>query len=446
MKNRAKTPFSRIIGNTSVLLTGRILNAICSFIYIPWTVRTLGLDGFGVMLLVTVYATLIADLTHLQSWQPLLHYGTSSFRQGRDRFFYNVLAFAVRADYLSGILGLVIGLVGIFAFGDMMGWPREIRPTAAWCMITLLFMNMSWSIGVMRLLNRFKLSTTFEFVATMVRTLGSFIGYELHCGVKFFIVMWCVSQVVQFICNTTMGIILVRRNVSSPFPWKELFLPSAPIPGAWKLMLGTSASQAIVSLLRPISTLIVGARLGAADAAIFRVAMQVTSALAKPATVLLPAMYPEFVRLRDEEDWSGLRATIFRILKAVGLFSVAVILVALLFGGPILDFMLHRHSAGGGVLIGILALSAMIDISIIPFEPLLTVIGHVGYVLRCKVATLVIDVPLLFAAMYLWGIDGAAIGSVVASMILFGLLGGRAAKLLFGRHDGAAMTAPVRRI
>ena len=35
--------FSRVIKNTSIVTVGRVVNALCSFAYIPWTTESLGL-------------------------------------------------------------------------------------------------------------------------------------------------------------------------------------------------------------------------------------------------------------------------------------------------------------------------------------------------------------------------------------------------------------------
>lgn len=442
MRRRETTPFSRIMGNTSIIIAGRILNAVCSFIFIPWTVQSIGLTAFGQFLLVTAYVILVSDITHLQSWQPLLHYGSAPFRAGEERKFHTVLAFCIRADFLSGFVGMVVGLAGIALFGTLLGWPPSLRPLAACCALTILFMNTGWSVGVMRLLNMFRLSTMVECTGTCVRTLGCFIGYYYHLSMGYFLAVWSMTQLALFICYTGAGLVLIHRAMRTPFPWKELFLPSERIHGIWRFTLGTSVSQILDSCFKQASTLLVGASLGAADAAIFRVANQITSALARPATLLIPSLYPEFIRLRDSEDWPAFRRTVLHIMRTIGLVSVVALVVSFTLGEHILTYMLHHPCPGGAMIMGILTISALLDIAITPLEPLLTVLGNVSYVLRAKGVALVLYAPALAGLTYAMGVNGSAIASVLASSIMFILCARKAARVFAHTRALARQTTP----
>ncbi|AQU87516.1 hypothetical protein B0W47_08535 [Komagataeibacter nataicola] len=414
-----KSAFSRIISNTSIIAFGRVVNAVCSFIYIPWTVKTIGLDAFGQLLLITSYVMLISDITHLHSWQPLLHFGTAPFHERKHRYFHQILAFCMRSDMISGLFGMIVGIVGIMLFSHAMGWPDSICSTAELCTVFILFMNRGWPVGVMRLLNKFKMATIVEMVGSLTRTAGTFIGYELRENLVFFLLVWCATQFVLFLLYNGVAFWLVRKNVERRFSWQEFFVPTVKIPGIWKLTIGTSTSKILDSFSKQISTLLIGAWIGASDAAIFRVASQITNALSKPAGMLIPSLYPEFIRFRDEQDWKGLRHTMMRIFGTIALLGVAVLIISLSAGNAILDYMLHYHSYYGGVLVSILAVSVLIDITIVPLEPFLTVMGKVPTILRAKIFTLLIYMPVLFVFTKRWGIWGAASASVVASVIMF---------------------------
>lgn len=416
---KGQSAFSRIMGNTTITVFGRILNAICSFVYIPWTVQTIGLSSFGQMLLVISYCMLVSDITHLHSWQPLLHFGTASYEEKNSRRFYQILAFCMRSDFISGLTGMGVGIFGILLFSHTMGWPDALCHMAELCAVTILFMNRGWPVGVMWLLNKFKVSTTIELMGTLTRTIGSFVGYEMGYGLGFFLGVWCVTQLVLFVLYNGFGTYLVHKNVETSFPLRELFLPTLRIKGIWKLTIGASLNEILVSFYKQISTLLIGAWIGAADAAIFRVASQITNAIAKPATMLIPTIYPEFIRFRDERNWKDFRHTMLRLMGTISALSVVILVVSLCFGSSILDYMLHYHSASGGMLISILAVSALLDVATVPLEPLLTVMGKVYSVMRIKITAIFIYIPVLLFLTNLLGIWGAALASVIASVIVF---------------------------
>ena len=203
------------MGNTSIVVVGRLFNALCSFAFIPWTAETIGLTSFGQLVLIITYTTFIASMTRLQSWQPLLHYGSSFFQQKDKYKFCQLLAFCIRLDFLSGLTGLLIGLIGILFSGILLGWPPALRPIAAYCTLTILFMNTEWSAGIMQLFNMFRLSTLAQSSGTVIRTLGCFIGYEYHLSMPYFLAVWCITQFTVFLCFTSAGIYLVRRKLQT---------------------------------------------------------------------------------------------------------------------------------------------------------------------------------------------------------------------------------------
>lgn len=415
----SKSAFSRIISNTSIIAVGRVLNAVCSFIYIPWTVKTIGLDAFGQLLLITSYVMLISDITHLHSWQPLLHFGTTPFQERKHRYFHQILAFCMRSDLISGLFGVIVGIAGILLFSHVMGWPDSICHAAELCTIFILFMNRGWPVGVMRLLNKFEMATTVEMIGSLTRTIGTFIGYELRENLAFFLLVWCATQFVLFLLYNGVAFWLVRKNVETGFSWRELFVPTIKIHGIWKFTIGISTSKILDSFSKQISTLLIGAWIGASDAAIFRVASQITNALSKPAGMLIPSLYPEFIRFRDEQDWKGLRHTMMSIFGTIALLGVAALTISLSVGNMLLDYMLHSHSYYGGLLVSILTVSVLIDITIVPLEPFLTVMRKVSTILRAKIFTILVYMPVLFIFTKQWGIWGAASASVVASVIMF---------------------------
>ena len=46
VNQKTNSIFSRVIKNTSIITVGRVVNALCSFAYIPWATESLGLTGW----------------------------------------------------------------------------------------------------------------------------------------------------------------------------------------------------------------------------------------------------------------------------------------------------------------------------------------------------------------------------------------------------------------
>jgi len=417
-----RSALHRIFSNTGFLVSSRIVNALCSFAYVAWAAHTLGLKTFGILLLITTFVTLVSDMTHLQSWQTLLHYGAASFEARDRKRFMPILGYCMRSDMISGLTGLVGGVAVIAVAGTpLLGWSASVKYDASWMMATVAFMNTGWSTGMIRLSNRFGLAALFDFVSTCVRTLGYLIGYLCHASLEFFLFIWFLHQFALFAVTSLGGFVLFRRQMGRDIGFFSCLLCAADIRGIWGFTLRVSVNQILDAVFRQGGTLIIGAILGARDVAIYRVTKQICDGLAKPAQMMIPSLYPEFVRFRDTQNWQALRHVTRRLAGVIIGFSALAILVALLAGRFILNLMLHDSFMHEQLIILLMVFSALLEVCIIPLETLLTVMGRLAIILRYRIGVIILYFLALAGLLTLCGVTGAALASVLCSLLIFGL-------------------------
>lgn len=420
MDHSPHSVFARILGNTGILIGSRVVNAVCSFVYVAWAAQALGLQNFGIMLLVTTFAAMVCDVTHLQSWQSLLHYGTSYFEKKQFDRFNDVLIFCIRADFISGLVGMLAGLAGVALLGgSFMGWNKHIQFDAALCMLTILCMNTGWSTGMLRLCNRFKLVPVYEFLTTCVRTAGTGIGFFCHLGIGYFLLVWSLTQLTMFVSCSCAGIYLVKKHIGH-FPSLSRILGTRTrIPDIWSYTVKTSINQVLESFFSQGATLLIGGRLGASEAAVYKVARQISNGLAKPAQLMIPTLYPEFIRMRDAQDWKGIRSVILKIFGIIIAFSLISLILTATVGNRLFSYMLHDVWPGQQTILLLLVGGSLLDICLIPLEPFLVMVGRISILLRWRVIVMCLYFPLLFVFMGVGGIKGASLETLLASLMMF---------------------------
>ena len=67
--------FRRIFKNAGLLLTGRATNGLLGLATLSLSARGLGLEQFGVFVLLQTYVQVIMALATFQSWQAVIRYG-----------------------------------------------------------------------------------------------------------------------------------------------------------------------------------------------------------------------------------------------------------------------------------------------------------------------------------------------------------------------------------
>ncbi len=420
MDHSPHSVFVRILGNTGILIASRVVNAVCSFVYVAWAAQTLGLQDFGVMLLVITFAAMVCDITHLQSWQSLLHYGTGFFEQKQFDRFNDVLIFCIRADFVSGLVGVVTGLGGVALLGgSFMGWSPQVQLDAALCMLTIFCMNTGWSTGMLRLSNRFKLVPVYEFLTTCVRTGGTGIGFVYHFGIGYFLLVWSLTQLTMFASCSCAGFYLVKKQTGGFPSLSRILWARTPVQGIWAYTVKTSVNQVLESFFSQGATLLIGGRLGASEAAVYKVARQISNGLAKPAQMMIPTLYPEFIRMRDAQDWKGIRGVIFKIFGLILVFSALSLVLTATVGNRLFSYMLHDVWPGQQTILLLLVGGSLLDICLIPLEPFLVMIGRISILLRWRVIVMCLYFPLLFVFMEFGGIKGASLETLLASLMMF---------------------------
>ena len=411
MRTKKTSPFSRVINNTLIITIGRVINALCSFIFIPWTTASIGITEFGQLVLLMAFISSSAKITSLQAGQTLVHYGSAPFHKQDALTFRQILAFCIRLECLSGIMGMFVGWIGIIFFGNFIFKGQlELYSLAYYCLFIIPFINATWQVGVIQLVNKYYLFVPVQALSTTIRTLGCFIGYENHLRMSYFLAVWCITQLTDFIVLTILGIYLTRNQFNISSLWKTLFFPSTPVKGIWNFALFTTINNFIFSCSGQIFTLIVSAIVSTADLAILSVARQIVSTAFRLSSLIGNNLYPELTKLRDDKNWHTLRRTLLKTFYFLGSLAVILILVTSTFGRYILSFMLSYHAPADSItLLNILAVAYIIAMASMPLNLLLTLFNNLSYITKAKSLVFTIwCIPLLLWLTHAFGINGAA--------------------------------------
>lgn len=399
----------RILANAGMLLGGRSVNAVLTLACLALAARALGAQTFGLLVLINAFAQFLGEVVKFQSWQTVLHYGARPLAENRPADFQQVLRFTLTLDAIGGLIGVAIGVAGALVFGRILGWPSELAPAAALYALTVAVMATATPTGLLRLLDRFDIIAGQSSVVSSVRLIGAAAGFLLHWPLKAFLAAWAAGTVAGFLYmgGAALGQ-LRRRRLAEGFRWRGPL--TAGMPGAWRFALATNFSATLEVAFTHVVTLVLGALLGPSQAAFWRVGREVADAIAKPARLLIPALYPELAKLRVEKG----EAQMTRLALQVGLVGGGVGLVLLAVtaaaGGPLLTLVLGEAFAPAARLMTWQVTAAVIAILALPLEPMLVSLGRPGAALRVR---LVVSLAFL-----------AAIGPIVST---FGAAGAGAA-------------------
>lgn len=372
------------------------------------------------LVLVHAYIQTIGEIAKFQSWQALLQYGTAPLDAGRISEFQRVLRFSLLLDVLSGVGGVVIALIGVLLVGSALGWTAETAPTVAVYSLVIVFMVSATPTGALRLLDRFDLLAWQSAIDSWVRVIGAAVAWKLGAGLATFLAIWFVGQVVAFVFLFGAAWRTLRaRGALDGFRLRASGSLTDGFPGLWSFVWSTNLNSTLALAFTHVSTLMVGALLGARDAALFRVAKQLGDAVAKPAKLIVPALYPELARLAAAQDIVRLRRLVWQLALAAGGAASVLLLIAVSIREPALRLIVGEEFVPAkDVLLWLLGAS-VVSLWALPLEPLLMSTGSAGAAFRMRLLVTIVYLPILYLATVNGGLTATGAASVIGALLLF---------------------------
>lgn len=413
------SPLAKVLANAGQLLSGRVVNAIVGLAYIALTARSLGKELMGVVVLINAFAQFLGEVAHFQSWQTLITYGTAPAMEGDRPRFQQVLRLSLLLDLISGVLGTALGVVGAYLFWRELQWPADMTGYGALYALSIGVMTSATGVGLLRLFDRFRFLAGQQAVSSLVRMIGCAVCAVTHAPIQWFLLAWAAGTFASFFYIAAIAIWdLSKRGLLKDF---TLLGPTSHgLPGVWRFAMATNFSSTVDVGFTHVLTMVVGAMLGPVQAAFWRIGRQVADGMAKPARLMVPAMYPELAKMRASGGQQAMTKLALQIGLIGGAAAGVLLLVSLLAGRWILEIVMGKaYGAAAGVMNWQVA-AAAIGVMTLPLEPMLVSMRAAGAALAVRLVVVVAYLAALVPLINTFGLAGAG-AALVASALAMGV-------------------------
>lgn len=405
-----------VYANAGVLLGGKGFNALLSVATLALAARALGIEKFGLLILVSTFANAVADIAKFQTWQLLLQYGQAPLERGEREGFLPVLRFAMVLDLLSGLLGLLLALAVIALAWPWLNWPTELRLPAALYMSSILFLVPGTPLGLLRALDRFDLLALRSGFGALLRLLGAALGWWLGFGLLGFLAIWYLTSLLSLLLSAqaAQGLLSERGLLAGAWPQHPGLAP--PIAGIWRFVWQNNLNLSLGVASTQLYTLMVGSLIGSAGAGLFHVARSLADGIGKAGDLLVAALYPQLVRLREQADQAAMRQMAWKLSLACGAVATGLLLLIGPFAGPLLQLVTGEAPAQGARFAVLLYAAAVVRLWALPLEPLLISTGRIGIASSARAVVLLLQIPTCYLLCIRHGLDGAAVTAVLVAL------------------------------
>lgn len=417
MSDAPISPLKKVLGNAGQLLSGRLVNAVVGLAYIALTARSLGEQLMGVVVLINAFAQFLGEVAHFQSWQTVITYGAQPLLENDRPKFQQVLRLSLLLDLISGVVGVVLGVLGAWFFWQELSWPDGTHGFGALYALSIGVMTSATGVGLLRLFDRFRFLAAEQAISSVVRMIGCAICAVTGAPLPYFLLAWAMGTFASFLYIGSIAIWdLNRRGLLRGF---TLFGPtSKDMPGVWRFALATNFSGTLDVGFTHVLTMVVGAILGPAQAAFWRIGKQVADGMAKPARLMIPALYPELAKMRASGGQQAMTKLAIQIALIGGAAAGVLLLVSLLAGRWILETVMgHAYGAAAGVMNWQVA-AAAIGVLTLPLEPMLVSMRAAGSALAVRLVVVIAYLTALVPLITTFGLTGAGAALVTAALAM----------------------------
>jgi O-antigen/teichoic acid export membrane protein len=416
--------FRRVFKNAGFLLSGKTATGVLGLAYLSLAAHGLGVEQFGILVLVQTYVQVIVGITTFHSWQVVIRYGADCLEADDTPGFQTLISFTTVLDVGGVIVGATLAWFAAPLVGPYVGWDGTVIAYAQPYSLMILFTIVATPTGLLRLYDRFDILAWQVTITPALRLTGVTIAVMLEAQLWAYLLAWFIASVIGGLTLVLLGWREgVKQGRLTTMRW-SLQGVTQKYAGIWGFCLASNFHSSLQMVTGHMSTFLVGVVATPAAAGLFKVAREVATALTKPAELLTQSIYPEFARLGAKNEWQAFGGLIRRAALLAGGAGVAILVVMSLIGEPFLGVFFGADFVPIYATLVLLVAAASITIAGFAFDPALYAMGRPGIPLRVNAfVVLLVYVPLLVLLTQMYGPVGAGIAMLISASLIVGTVG-----------------------
>ncbi|WP_254601963.1 lipopolysaccharide biosynthesis protein [Sphingomonas bacterium] len=409
----------RVLVNLGHLLGGKAGAGVMSLVYLVIVTHRLGPHDYGVLVLVSAYATLIGVLIAFSGFHGVVRYGAIARERGDRAELARIIRFMAVIELGCGMIAIVLAALAVPLVGPRLGWSPAAQAFAVPFSLGVIGTVRATPQGLLQIAGRFDLIGLHQMVNPLVRLIGSLLALFFGGGLIAFLLVWLASLLIEGIALWVMALPSWHRLTGERLlgPWRH------SQPGFGRFILAANTDITLRELAPNLAPLTVGWLLGPAAAGMLALAQRATNVLAQPAVLLGQASYSVLADLFARGDVAALRRTVWRGAGLALSIAVMITVALAIFGRPFLALIGGSGFAVGAALLLPVAAARGLSLASAPLVSGLAAIGRPGWLVAITTVTSLLLYPILPLLLIQIGLLGAGWHILLQASVAAILLG-----------------------
>lgn len=329
----------RVVKNTGYLFSATVFTAAIGMLQSILAARLLGVAAFGLLGVITVFATVLNKLVSFRMSELVVKYVgqfTETGDQPRAAATFKAAALAeLGASLLAFALIWLLAPLGANYFA-------KAPATANWFvwygLVILANLIAESSTGLLQIFNRFRRFSVVNVIASLVTLTIIVIVYISHGGFLGVLIAYISGKAFSAICLSALAMLEASEH------WGQWWRTPIRVlqPQARQMILfavNTNISASLSLITKDSEILWVALLRNPVEAGYYKVAMALANIVQLPISPLPQATYPELSREVARHNWNNVRYVLRQGSLLAGSYTLAVTVFLLLLGRPLLSFL-----------------------------------------------------------------------------------------------------------
>ena len=404
----------RVLRNSVWLFTGNGVTAVLSFFYLAILTRALGPEGFGQFVLIFSTVQMIAALLRFQTWQTIVHYGVRYILERDPQKFSALAYFGIALETTGAVVGSILAWFPIPRIGNYFGWDPQFVGTTQIYAVAMLLCVKSSALGILRAHDRFRDGAFADAMIPIGRMIGAVAVLLTTPSLIAFLAAWAAAEVLSAVI---FWVLVIRHGDlhRSAISMRQIRSIVAENTGIQRFFFNTALTDMIAAMREHLVVLVIGFLIDVRAAGLFRLANQLANAINRIAEIIPKPLFTELSRIYANGEFQEFRRLFYRSLRLSLLTGIAVILLLIAIGKPMIEIMAGPAFADAYSLLVLLGLATSFGMMGLGLDPLLQASGSAHLALMIRALGIGLVLLLIYLLVPIWGATGAALALLIAS-------------------------------
>jgi O-antigen/teichoic acid export membrane protein len=414
MKSITQSYIKKVLKNSTILLTGNIVENIFGLLSVAILTHSQGVVIFGYYVLFFTFIEIIDKIFNFQTWQAFIKFATDFQVKDEHHNVMMLLKYSFLVDFASLIVATIVALYLSGFAVEFFNIPSEHHTLLLLMSLTILFKAIEISTGVFRFFDRFKVQAKIAVYSSSIKFAMFGIIALVSPSFEMFVYATVLTQFVTMIMKYFYAkSVLNEHNITIV----EILTEKVNIPLLKKLKIFSfivynNFDVAVRMISRQLDTVILGKLYGAEIVGIYKIAKEIASLIAKLTDPVYQAIYPELAKMlangkKLEAKQMAMKISLYTGGAGVVFYGLFALLgewaISLAFGSEFLD-------AYDVTLVYFIAI--LIAIVTLPLYPMQHAFGYAKKAFSNQIHATLVYFPVLFPMIFFFEMIGASIAYV----------------------------------